>query len=456
VRTGSSRARRCRWDHVRRAARALLYAGTAAAVFGLAKAHAVTNEYDWSESGRVAWSLAYIGLLCLTAFGFGFPELLQQRWRAYVGALGAVGSSALGISVAQLVMGAALLPRFVVFGAGALCVPWFVVCAKVAAGGTGRSEQRDRILVVARRADATLLAEELAGAPERVASVVGLLEPTEAGADGARPLAEVAAASGATVVVLCRDARVDESIVAQAAALHAGGVRIRTLSLFYEEWLGKLPVSELERVSLLFDIGELHHSPYVRAKRMGDLALALCGAVVLAVAVPLVLVGNLIANRGPLLYRQVRVGKGGKRFEMLKFRTMVPADDGGLSCEWTAVDDDRITGFGRLLRRSHLDELPQVLNIMRGDLAVVGPRPEQPHYVEELTEKLPFYDLRHLVRPGLTGWAQVKYGYAGSEGAALEKLQYEFYYLRNQSIRLDLRIVGRTVRSVLGSQGRGR
>jgi lipopolysaccharide/colanic/teichoic acid biosynthesis glycosyltransferase len=111
---------------------------------------------------------------------------------------------------------------------------------------------------------------------------------------------------------------------------------------------------------------------------------------------------------------------------------------------------------GRLLRKSHLDELPQVLNILRGDLSVVGPRPEQPHYVEELSDKLPFYPLRHLVRPGLTGWAQVKYGYAGSESDALEKLQYEFWYLHHQNLRTDARIVGRTVRSVLGSEGSGR
>ncbi len=101
-----------------------------------------------------------------------------------------------------------------------------------------------------------------------------------------------------------------------------------------------------------------------------------------------------------------------------------------------------------------MDELPQVINILRGDLAVVGPRPEQPQYVEELKGKLPFYDMRHLVRPGLTGWAQVKYGYAGDERDALEKLQYEFYYLRRQGLGLDVRIVGRTIRSVLGGEGR--
>ncbi len=122
--------------------------------------------------------------------------------------------------------------------------------------------------------------------------------------------------------------------------------------------------------------------------------------------------------------------------------------------EWTSEADPRITPFGNLLRRTHLDELPQLWNFLRGDLAVVGPRPEQPGDVGELTEKLPFDDLRHLVRPGLTGWAQVKYGYASTQADALEKLQYEFFYLRRQSLAFDLQVMGHTVRNVLGQGGR--
>ena len=192
-------------------------------------------------------------------------------------------------------------------------------------------------------------------------------------------------------------------------------MRVRSLTLFYEEWLGKLPISELERASLLFDIREVHHSGYGRAKRIIDVPIALLGLVLLAFVLPVVWLGNLIANRGPLFYRQERVGKGGTHFTILKFRTMTPRPSSDLTSEWTSEDDPRITSFGRLLRSTHLDELPQVMNILKGDLGVVGPRPEQPHYVQELSEKLPFYPLRHLVRPGLTGWAQVKYGYAGNE-----------------------------------------
>ncbi len=238
-----------------------------------------------------------------------------------------------------------------------------------------------------------------------------------------------------------------------SAALHASGIRVRTLSLFYEEWLGKLPVGELERVAMMFDIGEIHRQRYTRVKRVVDVALGMAGTVVLALVTPVVLVTNRLGNRGPLIYRQTRVGKNGEPFSILKFRTMRPAPE-GLANEWTGEDDPRITRFGHVLRRSHLDELPQVVNILRGELSVVGPRPEQPHYVEELSEKLPFYGMRHLVRPGLTGWAQVKYGYAGDERDALEKLQYEFFYLRRQSVGLDLRIVGRTLRSVIGRDGR--
>jgi lipopolysaccharide/colanic/teichoic acid biosynthesis glycosyltransferase len=121
---------------------------------------------------------------------------------------------------------------------------------------------------------------------------------------------------------------------------------------------------------------------------------------------------------------------------------------------WTSDDDARVTLVGRWLRRTHLDELPQVINILRGEEAIVGPRPEQPQYVDMLKEKIPFYDLRHLIRPGLTGWAQVSYPYGATEFDALEKLQFEFYYLRHQSLSLDLRIVIRTLRQVVGRGGR--
>jgi lipopolysaccharide/colanic/teichoic acid biosynthesis glycosyltransferase len=438
---------------MRRLARPLLVAGTVAVVLGLSKAHATAHAYDYTASFRFAWSLAYIALLVVAAYGAGLPDLPRTRRAALLTAVGSTAVAALGISILQLVVGSGILPRFVVLGTSAILVPFAVLCATLARHGTARDSQRDRVVAVAGMEEGIHLRDELEARPERPAVLAQVLSPqlASAGRPGEHPLIDVVRTAQATAVVLDRAAQADDSIVVQAAELHEAGVRVRTLSLFYDQWLGKLPLSELERVSLMFDIGELHRSRYGRMKRIIDAVMALAGLVVLVVVIPIVWIGNRLGNGGPLLFRQPRVGKGGREFQILKLRTMRPGHE---RSDWTSEGDTRITPFGAWLRRTHLDELPQVVNILRGDLSVVGPRPEQPRYVEELTGKIPFYRLRHLVRPGLTGWAQVKYPYGASDLDALEKLQYEFYYLRHQSLALDVRIIGRTVRSVVGRGGR--
>jgi lipopolysaccharide/colanic/teichoic acid biosynthesis glycosyltransferase len=441
---------------LRRAARPLFFVGVIAIVFGLGRIHSSRQSYDLTNSFRFAWEITYAVLLLIASYGAGLPDLPRTRRQATTSAIAAPLTAALAISAVQLITSDALLPRFVVFGTFLLMVPWALFCTALSRGGRLRAEMRDRVILVAEQSEAVALGDELSGQPERPAVLLNHLLPAQAVSTDitSKPLTQLVIDAGANVVVLDRVAITEPSILSQVAALHENGIRVRTLSLFYEEWLGKLPMSELERVSLLFDIREIHGDRYLRVKRVADLAVSLVGAIALLLAIPFVVIGDLVANRGPLLYRQERIGKAGHRFTILKFRTMRELD--GVSGDWTQTNDPRITPFGRFLRRSHLDELPQVVNVLRGDLSIVGPRPEQPRYVEELVEKLPFYDLRHLVRPGLTGWAQVKYGYAGDERDALEKLQYEFWYLRNQGLLLDARIVGRTVRSVIGTEGRGR
>jgi lipopolysaccharide/colanic/teichoic acid biosynthesis glycosyltransferase len=441
---------------LRRAARPLFFAGVVVIVFGLGRIHSSRESYDLTNSFRFAWEITYAVLMVIAAYGAGLPDLPRTRRQAMTSAIGAPLIAALAISTVQLLTGDALLPRFVVFGTLLLMVPWALFCTALARGGRLRAESRDRVILVAVPTEAMALRDELDAEPERPAVLLNHLLPAQAMSSDitSKPLTELVVRTGANVVVLDRIAIADPTILSQVAALHENGIRVRTLSLFYEEWLGKLPMSELERESLLFDIREVHGARYLRVKRVIDVFISLVGAAVLLVVFPFVVVGNLLANRGPVFYRQERVGKAGRCFTILKFRTM--RDGEGLPSEWTQADDPRVTPFGRFLRRTHLDELPQVVNVVRGDLSIVGPRPEQPRYVEELLDKLPFYNLRHLVRPGLTGWAQVKYGYAGDERDALEKLQYEFWYLRNQGLLLDARIIGRTVRSVIGTEGRGR
>jgi exopolysaccharide biosynthesis polyprenyl glycosylphosphotransferase len=440
-----------------RASRLLLAGGTLVALYALAWAHATSwapEPYGVTSTPRFSWTVGFAVVLMLASYGVGLPDVPRTRRNAMLSAVVALVAAFGAVSMAQLALGVPLLPRSVLFGTGVLFVPYATLCSGLMIDARHRATGHERVVIVGDWADAATLSYELEHGAERSAQIVDVLTPTEAAATpgGEQPLLELVRSADADVVVLDRVAQLDRTIVEQVAALHESGVRVRTLSLFYEQWLGKLPVSELERVSLMFDIGEVHRLRYGRFKRVVDIGLALVGIIAFALVLPFVVVGDLAANRGPLFYRQIRVGKGGREITILKFRTM--RNGPAPTNEWTTARDPRVTPFGGFLRRTHLDELPQVLNILRGDLSTVGPRPEQLLYVAELSEKLPFYPLRHLVRPGLTGWAQVKYGYASSESDALEKLQYEFYYLRHQTLVLDLRIVARTIRSVVRSEGR--
>jgi lipopolysaccharide/colanic/teichoic acid biosynthesis glycosyltransferase len=324
-------------------------------------------------------------------------------------------------------------------------------------GLSGATQRRranlDRVIAIVAGEESDRLARDTQGLTERPAQLVTVARPDDVmpTPDQPRPLAELVKTTNANLLVLDRESQQREEIVSQAAELHSKGVRIRTLSLFYDVWLGKLPISELERISLLFDINEIHRPAYARSKRVLDLAIALMGVLALVVAVPIVALVDLFGNQGALFYSQPRVGKDGAVFTIHKFRTMRP---GGSSSDWTTEDDPRLGRVGRMLRHLHIDELPQLWNVLRHDMSIVGPRPEQPHYVELLANTIPFYDLRHLVRPGITGWAQINYDYGSSDVDALEKLQYEFFYLRHQSLSLDLRILGRTLRTIF--EGRAR
>jgi lipopolysaccharide/colanic/teichoic acid biosynthesis glycosyltransferase len=431
----------------------MVYTVTLAVVVGLGELHAhLIGHYHFLSGGRGPWDAVYVLLLGLAAYSVGLPDLPRTVLGAWVSASVAVAAAAVAVSIVQLVVGTGVLPRFVIFGAVVILVPSYSMLGVASYHIRRHDEVSDRVLVVARHDQLEILTADLMRAPERPAVVVASLDPSdlEAGAASSGPLAAAAEFSKATLIVLDREAQTSESVVAQAAFLHGKGTRVRTLSLFYEEWLGKLPLPELERMSLMFDIQEIHAAQYARLKRFADLVLGVIGAVFLILALPLVVTLDLIGNRGSIFFRQRRVGMGGTEFTIIKFRTMKSA--GGSA--WTVRNDPRVGAVGRWLRRSHLDELPQVLNVLRGDLSFVGPRPEQPSYVEELREKIPFYDVRHLVHPGITGWAQVKFDYGATVADALEKLQYEFFYLRHQSLTLDARIVARTLRSVLWHQGR--
>ncbi len=251
-----------------------------------------------------------------------------------------------------------------------------------------------------------------------------------------------------TMLVLSSSAIRNEEIVAAASAFNLRGGLVRDLSSFYEQHFAKVPLGDLAPSWFLFDVSEVHrHRAYGVVKRAGDIVLSVVLLMVLAPVLALLVCVVLITNGRPVLYRQSRVGKGDVPFVLVKLRTMNV--DGLAPADWASGHATRITRVGRLLRRYRLDELPQLVNVLRGDMSLVGPRPEQVPLVETLGRQIPYYATRHRVRPGLTGWAQVRNGYSGSYGGTLEKLQYDFYYIKHQSLRLDGLILLTTLRAVL-------
>ena len=438
---------------MKRTGTGLTAAGTLGLIVALGLVHSriATNPYSYGGS-RLWWAVGFAGALSVASYALGVPDVPRNRRQAVSASAAAAMFGLLAVATAQATVGGQVLPRFVVLGGTLVSAAWFMSTTAASISVRRRAERDDRILLIAdAESEARLRSELIDLSHPPMLAAAFRTEAARPHAADAAPLVAAACDVEATVVVLDRDAQSDQSIVDQVALLHERGVRVRTVSLFYEQWLLRLPVAELERVSLMFDIGEVHRARYGRRKRLVDIGAALCGLPLLLAAIPLVFVGNIVANRGPLFFRQDRVGKHGAVFRITKFRTMNGAEGAGA---WTAESDPRITRFGRFLRRTHIDELPQMLDVLRGSLSIVGPRPEQPHYVEELVGKLPFYDLRHLVQPGVTGWAQINQGYASSHADALEKLQFEFWYLRHQSLLLDFRILARTVRSVIGGDGR--
>jgi exopolysaccharide biosynthesis polyprenyl glycosylphosphotransferase len=191
---------------------------------------------------------------------------------------------------------------------------------------------------------------------------------------------------------------------------------------------------------------------YLFFQRSFDIVFSILGLFFGCCLLPFVLFGNFIANKGPLFYFQERVGQNGKLFQIVKLRSMVINAETGVA-KWAQINDTRITKFGMFLRRSRIDEIPQFFNILRGDMSIIGPRPERPFFVNELSRVIPFYETRHTVKPGLTGWAQVNTRYGASVNDSLTKLQYDLYYIKHRGIFLDINIVVKTLSTILYYRG---
>jgi sugar transferase (PEP-CTERM system associated) len=232
------------------------------------------------------------------------------------------------------------------------------------------------------------------------------------------------------------------------------GIKVTDATTFFERERGQIRVDSLQPSWLVFG-GGFDQSPIrIAMKRVFDLVVS---AVILMLALPVMLMTALairLEDGGPVFYQQERVGKNGMRFFILKFRSMgINAEQVGAP-QWALAGDPRVTGVGNIIRKLRIDELPQLLNVFKGEMSFVGPRPERPYFVDQLNAQLRYYQLRHSIKPGITGWAQVRYGYGASVADAIQKLQYDLYYVKNNSLFLDVLVLIDTLKVVLFGSGR--
>jgi exopolysaccharide biosynthesis polyprenyl glycosylphosphotransferase len=229
--------------------------------------------------------------------------------------------------------------------------------------------------------------------------------------------------------------------------LYNSECEVMDLAYAYEDILGRVPVDAIDEDWFIHNIRSHRKQRYDKEKWIIGFIFSLILLIILSPIFLLIAICIKISDRGPVFYTQLRVGKGGKDFKLYKFRSMViNAENEGAT--WSTKNDPRVTKIGRFLRKSHIDELPQMLNVLKGDMSLVGPRPERPSFVTELEKSIPFYHLRHIISPGFTGWAQIKFRYARTTLDSKEKFEYDLYYLKKRNIPMDLGIILKTIQII--------
>jgi exopolysaccharide biosynthesis polyprenyl glycosylphosphotransferase len=236
----------------------------------------------------------------------------------------------------------------------------------------------------------------------------------------------------------------------------AQGISVVRMTSLFEQVTGRVPITHLDAESMVASFVDKvrPNNWFYFWKRTLDLTGAVIGLMAVLILLPVIAIVIAVESSGSVLYRQTRLGKQGLPFQIVKFRTMVADAEGDGQPRWAHPDDKRVTRLGRFLRRSRVDEIPQLWNVLKGEMSLVGPRPERPEFISTLEKKIPFYRARLVVKPGITGWAQINFRYGSTVNDAAVKLEYDLYYVKHQSIWLDLLIMARTAGVIIGMAGR--
>jgi exopolysaccharide biosynthesis polyprenyl glycosylphosphotransferase len=407
---------------------------------------------------------------------FGWPYLLRERlfwlvvtpcaWvlianpgtdlrhTADVRSLAGKASAALGLYlVAYFLLPRNALPRLYVLYFVALATAAQLAWRWIFVSIVTSTPFRRRVLILGGGWAGEAISAALAEHCPREYEVVGVIEDA-AVAEGRR-LLDAARSKQAGEIVVANSGEVDGPTFQALLDCQAEGIAVTPMPNLYERVTGRMPIAYVGRGWMVSSFIDRVRSEqwFQLAKRLIDIGGALIGLAGLALIFPLVAGAIWIESGRPIFFRQARLGQGGQLFTLYKFRTMRAEAEGDGQARWAGLDDGRVTQIGKCLRRTHLDEAPQFWNVLKGEMSLVGPRPERPEFYEMLEAQIPFYRARLLVRPGITGWAQVNYPYSHSVNETATKLQYDLYYVKHQSLWLDVTILARTVGVVLAMQG---
>jgi sugar transferase (PEP-CTERM system associated) len=445
-----------------------LIAGESALILGAVAASA------WARIGPIDAELARPELLkallvagvcqlCLYYGDLYNLRIVADRRELFVRLLQSLGATSIILGGLYTLFPDAVIGRGVFVPAAlsvlALIVGWRLVFEWVG----HRMGPRERLLLVGTNPAAVTLARELFVRKELGVNIVGFVDPDPSRV-GQPVINPGVIGTIEDIPSIVRHRAVDRVVVSLADArgmlpmerlldMRLAGVSFDHLASVYEEYTGKIAIENLRPSWLIFSPGFRKSRVLLAAKRAIDVSASLIGLVLALPIMALVAAAIKLSSPGPLLYHQKRVGQNGRIVTVHKFRSMRSDAEAKTGAVWAKANDDRVFPVGRFLRKVRLDELPQLWNVLKGEMSFVGPRPERPEFVEQLTQRIPFYGQRHVVKPGVTGWAQVRYAYGASVEDAMEKLQYDLFYIKNLSVSLDIYIILQTVKTVILRRG---
>ncbi|HUP39550.1 MAG TPA: TIGR03013 family XrtA/PEP-CTERM system glycosyltransferase [Vicinamibacterales bacterium] len=415
------------------------------------------------------WKAALIAAVCQLCLYYSdlydFRRVADRK-ELLVRIIQALGGASFVLAAVYYWFPATMIGRGVFFLAAGL-ISLFITAWRVAFEWlSNRVEPTHRVLLVGIGSAAIKLERELMERRQALGvEIVGFIDADPTGAerpaDGVKVIGRIE-----DIPSIVKSRAVDRVVVSLADArgklpmdklldMKLQGVTFDHIASVYEEFTGKIAVENLRPSWLIFSEGFRDTAARRAVKRAMDITAATIGLILAAPIMLLVGILVRVTSPGPVLFRQTRVGQSSRPFLLFKFRSMRADAEAATGPVWAQPGDSRVTPVGQFLRMSRLDELPQLWNVLIGEMSLVGPRPERPEFVEQLTSEIPFYGQRHVVRPGLTGWAQVRYKYGATKADALEKLQYELYYIKNMSIALDLVIMLQTIKTMISGAEHG-